>query len=177
MMRNSLRDEMKDRLRDVLLRKVSHYLTGDEINELVYDLADEVFSVLEVSDQEQDMLYPDTLSLLRPFEAIPWGGQIELRDGDRTIGFLGRSEDGPIPQPLTRVYARLICAAPLLLKACILALDREDVADSELGDLLREVACVALGRKQLPKEPLERVGFIEGGSRKETYHVQNGQQV
>jgi len=177
MMRNSLRDEMKDRLRDVLLRKVSHYLTGDEINELVYDLADEVFSVLEVSDQEQDMLYPDTLSLLRPFEAIPWGGQIELRDGDRTIGFLGRSEGGPIPQPLTRVYARLICAAPLLLKACILALDREDVADSELGDLLKEVACVALGRKQLPKEPLERVGFIEGGSRKETYHVQNGQQV
>jgi len=177
MMRNSLRDEMKDRLRDVLLRKVSHYLTGDEINELVYDLADEVFSVLEVSDQEQDMLYPDTLSLLRPFQAIPWEGQIELRDGDRTIGFLGRSEGGPIPQPLTRVYARLICAAPLLLKACILALDREDVADSELGDLLKEVACVALGRKQLPKEPLERVGFIEGGSRKETYHVQNGQQV
>ena len=177
MMRNSLRDEMKDRLRDVLLRKVSHYLTGDEINELVYDLADEVFSVLEVSDQEQDMLYPDTLSLLRSFEAIPWGGQIELRDGDRTIGFLGRSEGGPIPQPLTRVYARLICAAPLLLKACILALDREDVADSELGDLLKEVACVALGRKQLPKEPLKRVGFIEGGSRKETYHVQNGQQV
>ena len=176
-MRNSLRDEMKDRLRDVLLRKVSHYLTGDEINELVYDLADEVFSVLEVSDQEQDMLYPDTLSLLRPFQAIPWEGKIELRDGDRTIGFLGRSEGGPIPQPLTRVYARLICAAPLLLKACILALDREDVADSELGDLLKEVACVALGRKQLPKEPLERVGFIEGGSRKETYHVQNGQQV
>jgi len=176
-MRNSLRDEMKDRLRDVLLRKVSHYLTGDEINELVYDLADEVFSVLEVSDQQQDMLYPDTLSLLRPFQAIPWEGQIELRDGDRTIGFLGRPEDGPTPLALIRVYARLICAAPLLLKACILALDREDVADSELGDLLKEVACVALGRKQLPKEPLERVGFIEGGSRKETYHVQNGQQV
>ena len=147
MMRNSLRDEMKDRLRDVLLRKVSHYLTGDEINELVYDLADEVFSVLEVSDQEQDMLYPDTLSLLRPFEAIPWGGQIELRDGDRTIGFLGRSEDGPIPRALTRVYARLICAAPLLLKACILALDREDVADSELGEVMRHVSRVALGRK------------------------------
>ena len=146
-MGNSLRDEMKNRLRDVLLRKVSHYLTGDEINELVYDLADEVFSVLQISDQEQDILYPDTLSLLRPFQAIPWEGQIELRDGDRTIGFLGRFEDGPIPRALTRVYARLICAAPLLLKACILALDREDVADSELGEVMRHVIRVALGRK------------------------------
>ena len=146
-MGNSLRDEMKDRIRELLIRKVNDYLTGDEINELVYDLADEVFSVLQISDQEQDMLYPDTLRLLRPFQAIPWEGQIELRDGDRTIGFLGRFEDGPIPRALTRVYARLICAAPLLLKACILALDREDVADSELGEVMRHVSRVALGRK------------------------------
>ena len=57
MMRNSLRDEMKDRLRDVLLRKVSHYLTGDEINELVYDLADQVFLTLRIGDEQQDQPY------------------------------------------------------------------------------------------------------------------------
>ena len=156
-MGNSLRDEMKDRVRDVLVRKAGHYLTGDEINELVYDLTDEVFSVLEVSDQEQDILYPDTLSLLRPFRAIPWEGRIELRDGDRTIGFLGRSDDGPIPQPLIRVYARLICAAPLLLKACILALDREDLAHSELGEVMRHVSRVALGLKEVSHEDNYRI--------------------
>jgi len=56
-MGNSLRDEMKDRLRDVLISKVSHYLTGDEINELVYDLADEIFLTLGISDDQQDRSY------------------------------------------------------------------------------------------------------------------------
>ena len=56
-MGNSLRDEMMDRLRDVLISKVSHYLTGDEINELVYDLADEIFLTLGISDDQQDRSY------------------------------------------------------------------------------------------------------------------------
>ena len=141
---NSLRDELKDRVRDLLVRKVNDYLTGDEIRELVYDLADEVFAVLEISDEAQDMPYRDILSM-GPFRAIPWDGQYELKDGERTVGFLGKPEDGAIPRALTRAYARLICAAPLLLKACILALDREDVADGELGDLFRSAAAAALG--------------------------------
>jgi hypothetical protein len=78
---------------------------------------------------------------------------MEIRDDKgKTIGFLGRSEDGTIPTAETRAYARLIITAPLLLKACILALDREDVADSELGNLLRDVACAALGRRLLSQE-------------------------
>ena len=56
-MGNSLRDEMKDRVRDVLVHKATHYLTGDEINELVYDLADEVFLTLGIANEQQDQPY------------------------------------------------------------------------------------------------------------------------
>jgi len=95
-----------------------------------------------------------------PWKAIPWDDQLELRDGDYTIGFLGKREDGAIPPARTRAYASLICAAPLLLRACILALDREDIADDELGDILREVACVALGRRKYTSQLAEKLGLI-----------------
>ena len=47
--------------------------------------------------------------------------------------------------------ARLIAAAPDLLAACEAALLREDVADGELGDLLRKaVECARVGGFPLP---------------------------
>jgi hypothetical protein len=69
---NSLRDEMKDCIRDLLISRLNEYLTESEINELVYDLADEVFGVLDTSDHEQDQPYEESLPTSR-WKAIPVG--------------------------------------------------------------------------------------------------------
>lgn len=95
------------------------------------------------------------------WKAIPWDGQYEIRDGDRTIGFVGRRGDGAVPSAESRAYANLICAVPLFLRVYSLLLDREDIADSELGDLLREVAQVATGQRKITKKLLEDLGICE----------------
>ena len=51
---NTLRDVMKDRLRSVLAERFDLKEYFDIINELVCDLADEVFSVCGISEKEQD---------------------------------------------------------------------------------------------------------------------------
>ncbi|HDD31543.1 MAG TPA: hypothetical protein ENF72_02825 [Thermococcus litoralis] len=95
------------------------------------------------------------------WKAIPWDSLYEIRDGDCTIAFVGKKGDGAIPSAEARAYANLICAVPLFLRVYSLLLDREDIADSELGDLLREVAQVATGQRKITKRLLEDLGICE----------------
>jgi len=177
MLENSIRDELKDRIRNKL---AGYYrLDPSEVDsDLVATLADEAFAVCGISEDQQDKPYRDpveitfldllagrtadkNIPLSYLWKAIPWDGQYEIRDGDRTIGFVGKKSDGAIPSAEARAYANLICAVPLFLRVYSLLLDREDIADSELGDLLRGVAQVATGQRKITKKLLEDLGICE----------------
>jgi len=175
MMQNSIRDELKDRFRNSLAGY--HRIDLSEVDsDLVATLADEAFAVCGISEDQQDKPYRDpveitfldllagrtadkNIPLSYLWKAIPWDGQYEIRDGDRTIGFVGKKSDGAIPSAEARAYANLICTVPLFLRVYSLLLDREDIADSELGDLLREVAQVATGQRKITNRLLENLGI------------------
>ena len=178
MLQNTVRDELKDRIRNTLAGY--HRIDLLEVDsDLVATLADEAFAICGVTEDQQDKPYRDPVEttfldllagrtadqevpLSYMWKAIPWDGQYEIRDGDRTIGFVGKKSEGAIPSAEARAYANLICAVPLFLRVYSLLLDREDIADSELGDLLREVAQVATGQRKLSKELLKELGITEG---------------
>jgi len=153
---NSIRDELKDRIRHTLASHNNVELFEVDAD-LVATLADHAFDICGIAEELQDT--PSLEALHAPWRAIPWGGQFEIRDGNHTIGFVGRQEEGAIPTARSRVYAKLICAVPLFLRLYSLLLDREDIADSELGDLLREVAMVATGQKKLHPGLLRDLGL------------------
>ena len=62
---NSLRDQMKDAIRECLLR---HDGVSEEMaNEITYDVADEVFDVLAITPEYQDKNYEHELMKLADF--------------------------------------------------------------------------------------------------------------
>lgn len=60
---NSLRDQMKDVIRDYLKKKrnnsVKMFADIEMINELTYELADVVFDVLKIPEEHQDKNWED----------------------------------------------------------------------------------------------------------------------
>ena len=71
----------------------------------------------------------------------PWRmhlGQVLDADGNALASIYTLRDDQDA------VNARLMLAAPVLLRACVLALGRDDVADGELGDVLRAAISEAL---------------------------------
>ena len=61
---NSLRDQVKDTIRGCLLK---HGVNQDKANEMTYDLADDVFNTLAISDEYQDNNYEHEVTELINF--------------------------------------------------------------------------------------------------------------